>query len=187
MRGILYLNQFFGQVGGEEAADFAPELRCGAVGPGMALNAALGEAGEITHTVVCGDNFMGSHPDEAVEAILKLLETLEFDVLFAGPAFRAGRYGVACGRICKKHIEFQRFQQLQTGFHRLVRMGAHEIVAADHRVGDLSGPAQRCIQRHAGANCAAAKLRGKVCSRFSADLCKKLIEIQNSPHMLCPP
>ena len=105
MRGILYLNQFFAQVGGEAAADFAPELRCGAVGPGMALNAALGGAGEITHTVVCGDNFMSSHPDEAVEAILKLLETLEFDVFFAGPAFRAGRYGVACGRICKAVAE----------------------------------------------------------------------------------
>ena len=105
MRGILYLNQFFAQVGGEEAADFAPELRVGAVGPGLALNAALGDAGAITHTVVCGDNFMGSHPEQAVETILKLLENLEFDVFFAGPAFRAGRYGVACGRICKAVAE----------------------------------------------------------------------------------
>lgn len=101
MKCVVYLNQFFAQIGGEEAADLAPQLREGAIGPGLAYHAALGDAGEITHTLICGDNFMGSHPEEAVEALLKALEPIRFDVFFAGPAFRAGRYGLACGRICK--------------------------------------------------------------------------------------
>ena len=101
MKCVVYLNQFFAQVGGEAAADYEPELREGAMGPGLAYNANLGEAGEVTHTVICGDNFMGSHTEEAVARILALLENVEFDLFFAGPAFRAGRYGVACGTIAK--------------------------------------------------------------------------------------
>ncbi len=98
-KAILYVNQFFGQIGGEDKADFEPEVREGLVGPAMQLNAEL-EA-EVTHTVICGDNFMGSHQEEAVERIIKELEGLEFDIFFAGPAFQAGRYGAACGHICK--------------------------------------------------------------------------------------
>jgi glycine reductase len=44
---------------------------------------------------------MGSHTDEAIATILGFLEDKEFDIFVAGPAFRAGRYGVACGHICK--------------------------------------------------------------------------------------
>lgn len=101
MKGILYLNQFFGQIGGEELADHKPEIRDGLVGPAMALQQALGDEVEITHTVICGDNFMGSHTEEAIETIISLMKGKEIDVFFAGPAFRAGRYGAACGHICK--------------------------------------------------------------------------------------
>ena len=42
---VHYINQFFAQIGGEEMAHVAPELREGFVGPGMALNTAWkGEA-----------------------------------------------------------------------------------------------------------------------------------------------
>lgn len=100
-KAILYLNQFFGQVGGEELADHAPEIREGLVGPAMALDKALGNDVQVTHTIICGDNFMGSRQEEAVDTILGFLNGLEFDIFFAGPAFRAGRYGAACGHICK--------------------------------------------------------------------------------------
>ena len=36
-----------------------------------------------------------------MDAILKMLEDKEIVIFLAGPAFRAGRYGVACGTICK--------------------------------------------------------------------------------------
>lgn len=97
-KAIVYLNQFFGQIGGEDKADFAPEIREGLVGASMAFNAALKNA-EVTHTLICGDNFMGSNEEEAVEKLLSFLEDKEFDVFFAGPAFQAGRYGNACGVI----------------------------------------------------------------------------------------
>ncbi len=98
-KAILYINQFFGQIGGEEKADFQPEIRDGLVGP--ALEFAKHLNAEITHTIICGDNFMGSNTDEAVSKILSMLENKTPDIFIAGPAFQAGRYGVACGTICK--------------------------------------------------------------------------------------
>lgn len=97
-KAIVYLNQFFGQIGGEDKADFAPEIRQGLVGASMAFDSALKEA-EVTHTLICGDNFMGSNEAEAVEKLLGFLEGKDFDIFLAGPAFQAGRYGNACGVI----------------------------------------------------------------------------------------
>lgn len=98
-KAIHYINQFFAGIGGEDKADYAPEIVEGTVGPAMAMNEILNA--QITHTVICGDNFMGSREKEAVEAILGFLEDKEFDMFIAGPAFQAGRYGFACGTICK--------------------------------------------------------------------------------------
>jgi glycine/betaine/sarcosine/D-proline reductase family selenoprotein B len=100
-KAIHYINQFFGQVGGEELADHEPEIREGFVGPGMLVNKLLAPEAEITHTIICGDNFFGSRKEEAIERILGFLKDKEFDVFIAGPAFMAGRYGFACGQICK--------------------------------------------------------------------------------------
>ena len=99
-KAILYINQFFAGIGGEEFADHEPEIREGLVGPAMALHASLKNA-EITHTIICGDNYMGSNTEEAVKRILEMLKGIDFDIFFAGPAFQAGRYGFACGTICK--------------------------------------------------------------------------------------
>ncbi len=98
-KAILYINQFFAGIGGEDKADFVPEIREGLVGPAMLLNQLLDA--EVTHTIICGDNFMGSNEKEAVETILGFLADKEFDIFFAGPAFQAGRYGNACGVIGK--------------------------------------------------------------------------------------
>jgi len=98
-KAIHYINQFFAGIGGEDTADYKPEIREGVVGPGLALNSMLD--GEVTYTVICGDNYMGSNTDEAIKEILGFLEGKEFDIFIAGPAFQAGRYGVACGSICK--------------------------------------------------------------------------------------
>lgn len=82
MKAILYINQFFGQIGGEEFAGHEPEIREGIVGPGMAFAKALKDEVEITHTVICGDNFMGSKTEEAIERILGFLDDKEFDLFF---------------------------------------------------------------------------------------------------------
>lgn len=98
---VHYLNQFFGGIGGEDTADFKPEVREEIIGPGQALAKALGDDYEIVATVICGDNYFGSNLEEATDIIVDMVKKYEPDVFVAGPAFNAGRYGVACGTICK--------------------------------------------------------------------------------------
>jgi betaine reductase len=98
---VHYLNQFFGQIGGEEKADVPPELREGAVGPGLALNAAMGDEGEIVATVICGDSYFNENIDQVSADVLAMIREYRPDVVIAGPAFNAGRYGVACGAVAK--------------------------------------------------------------------------------------
>ena len=105
-KAILYLNQFFGQIGGEDKADFPPEIKEGLVGPAMELQKQLGDDIKVTHTIICGDNYMGSNTDEAIETIIGYLKDKEFDIFFAGPAFRAGRYGSACGHMESRKGKF---------------------------------------------------------------------------------
>lgn len=96
---VHYINQFFAGIGGEEKADIKPEVREGAVGPGMALQAGFGGDAEIVATVICGDSYFGENLEEAKKEILELVKGYSPDLFIAGPAFNAGRYGVAAGAI----------------------------------------------------------------------------------------
>ncbi len=97
---IHYINQFFANIGGEEMAHVAPELREGFVGPGMALNNAWKGEAEIVKTIVCGDSYFAEHEKEAKSQILEWVKAEKPDLFIAGPAFNAGRYGYACATIC---------------------------------------------------------------------------------------
>jgi glycine reductase len=99
---VHYINQFFAGIGGEEKADFKPELREGIVGPGLALKAALGSDAEIVATIICGDSYFNENLEAAAKEILEMVKQYNPDLFIAGPAFNAGRYGVACGTICKE-------------------------------------------------------------------------------------
>jgi len=101
LRVIHYINNFFAGIGGEEKADIAPEIREGVVGPGMALNNAFGDEAEVVATVICGDSYFGQNLESATKEILDMIKGYEPDLFVAGPAFNAGRYGVACGTIAK--------------------------------------------------------------------------------------
>ena len=105
LKVVHYLNQFFGQIGGEDKADIGFMVKTGPVGPGLALQKALGDRAEVTATVLCGDNYFSKDPDLAGEEGIELIEPYHPDLFFAGPAFAAGRYGVACGAICKAVTE----------------------------------------------------------------------------------
>jgi len=101
LRIVHYLNQFFGGIGGEDKAMLGPEIKDGAVGPGIAVQNTLKDRGEIVATVICGDNYIAERIDEATQEIIQLLTPYRPDVVIAGPAFNAGRYGVACGAVCQ--------------------------------------------------------------------------------------
>lgn len=99
---VHYINQFYAGIGGEDKADYTPEVREGFVGPGMALNGALKkEDMEIVATVICGDSYFAENTKEAKAAILEMVKKYNPDLFIAGPAFNAGRYGVACGEVAK--------------------------------------------------------------------------------------
>ena len=101
LRVAHYLNQFFAGVGGEEVAGTPPEIRDGAIGPGKVLESLLGGEGAVVSTLLCGDGFFNERQEESYEAIRGWLGETKPDLLVAGPAFAAGRYGVACAHVCR--------------------------------------------------------------------------------------
>lgn len=101
VRVVHYINQFFAGLGGEEKADTPPQRRDGAVGPGRALQQALGDAAEIVATILCGDTYFSERPDQTADDLLAMIAGDKPDVLIAGPAFDSGRYGMACGKLCQ--------------------------------------------------------------------------------------
>lgn len=101
IRVVHYINQFFAGIGGEEKADIPPELREGFVGPGMALNKAFNGEAEVVATIICGDSYFNENLEKAKAEVLEMIKSQNADLFIAGPAFNAGRYGTACGTICK--------------------------------------------------------------------------------------
>ena len=98
---VHYINQFFANIGGEEMAHVPAEIRVGeVVGPGLAFKQAFGEEAEIVATIICGDSYFNENLEEAKASILAMVKEQNPDVFIAGPAFNAGRYGVACGTVC---------------------------------------------------------------------------------------
>lgn len=103
LRVVHCLNQFFAGIGGEASAGVAPHRVSGPRGPGV-LFASLDAEVEVVATVVFGDNDAAERRDTAVDEIVELIRTLDAarpDLVIAGPAFAAGRYGFACGAICR--------------------------------------------------------------------------------------
>lgn len=106
LRVVHYLNQFFGGLGGEDKAGLAPQWFEGARGPGLLLERLAPEV-EIVATVVAGDNYMAEQIDRGVAEVVGLIQAhradlvLAPDLLLAGPAFNAGRYGLACAGVCE--------------------------------------------------------------------------------------
>lgn len=101
IRVVHYINQFFANIGGEEKADYPAELRVGeVVGPGLALAQKFGDEAEIVATIVCGDSYFNENLEKAKAEILEMVKGQNADLFIAGPAFNAGRYGVACGTVC---------------------------------------------------------------------------------------
>jgi len=100
-RVVCFVNQFFGGIGGEEHANHPVETKDGAVGGARAVANALGASGNVVATIIGGDNYVNEEADTALGFIEAELARLKPDLLLAGPAFNAGRYGLACGAVGK--------------------------------------------------------------------------------------
>lgn len=48
-----------------------------------------------------GDNAFTEEPDPCKTAVKAILDRYRPDVVIAGPAFDAGRYGLACAAVCR--------------------------------------------------------------------------------------
>jgi glycine reductase len=103
LRVVHYLNQFFGGVGGEDVADLKPQLVVGPKGPGNLLQRLVPEI-EIVATLIAGDNYVAENLEVGVDEVLELIDALDTPpaVMIAGPAFNAGRYGMACAAVCER-------------------------------------------------------------------------------------
>lgn len=98
-RIVCFINQFFGQIGGEDMAHIGFSTTDGAVGPGKLFEGLLKDECEIVGTVICGDNYFAENVDSAVAEGVRLVAEFEPDLFIAGPAFNAGRYGISCGNM----------------------------------------------------------------------------------------
>lgn len=96
---IFYTNQFFGQIGGEDKAYTEPQFHKEPVGNANAFADKLEDA-EIIATIICGDNYYVENMETVKAFIREQLRNMEFDLLIAGPAFNAGRFGIACTDVC---------------------------------------------------------------------------------------
>jgi len=97
---VYYTNQFFANIGGEDMAyqkPFWKEELCGAA---IGLQPRLKDA-RLEGIVVCGDNYYAENGDQVKAFVRQQLEGRQVDLFIAGPAFNAGRFGMACGDICQ--------------------------------------------------------------------------------------
>ncbi len=95
---LYYLNQFFGQIGGEEKAGYKPTFSNEKIGPCLPFSEKL-ENAEVIGTIICGDNYFNENKEESLSFIDSIFDKNEVDILIVGPSFNAGRYGMACAEI----------------------------------------------------------------------------------------
>ncbi len=98
-RVVCFVNQFFGQIGGEEMAGVGFSAKNEAVGPAKLFETLMQDECEVVGTVICGDNYFAENTEKAVAEGVELVKSMRPDLFLAGPAFNAGRYGLSCGNM----------------------------------------------------------------------------------------
>jgi glycine reductase len=102
LKAVYYLNQFYAGLGGEEKADMGVTVFDEKKGPALGIEPFWQDQMTVEKVIACGDNYMNNedHFPIAAAAIKKVIQEVQPDVVVAGPAFNAGRYGVACAKVC---------------------------------------------------------------------------------------
>lgn len=135
-RVVCYINQFFAGMGGEEQAHTPPSSKTEAAGPAMQIRQLLEGEAEVVGTVICGDSYYGENLEEARAACIEMIGEMKPDLVIAGPAFNAGRYGVACGDVCSAVTEQLGVPAVTGMYHEnpgveLYASGAYIVPVAD--------------------------------------------------------
>jgi len=101
-KAIHYINQFYAGIGGESLADSGFVVLKDKKGPAIGLEDLWRRKMIVTKVICCGDNYINidRNFEEVCRQLKKIVEEEKPDVLIAGPAFNAGRYGMACAKIC---------------------------------------------------------------------------------------
>jgi glycine reductase len=105
IRVVHYINQFFAGVGGEEKSDHPLSSKEGPMGPGLLIDKILGGEGEVAGTVYCGDGLFAENEERCAAEAMERIKAFAPGLIVAGPAFNAGRYGLACAALCRAAAE----------------------------------------------------------------------------------
>lgn len=102
LKAVHYINQFYAGLGGEAMADTPFGVLDEKKGPAAGLEPLLKSEMDIAKVIYCGDNYVNTDENWPLikEQIAKVVAEEKPDVFIAGPAFNAGRYGVACAKVC---------------------------------------------------------------------------------------
>ena len=102
LKAVHYINQFYAGIGGETMADTGFGILEEKKGPALGLEQLWNGEMTISKVVYCGDNYVNTDENygEVKEKLAKVIREEKPDVFIAGPAFNAGRYGVACAKVC---------------------------------------------------------------------------------------
>lgn len=104
IRVVHYLNPSFGGITKEAMESDLIAFTEGPKRLGQELEKISGQQIEVVGTIIGKDDYVAENLEAAVEDVVLLLRNFvdcEFDLFVAGPAFNAGRYGMACGALCK--------------------------------------------------------------------------------------
>lgn len=102
LKAVHYINQFYAGLGGEALADAGLSVLEEKKGPAIGLEKLWNGEMEVVKIIVCGDNFINNEDNfqGILPDIKEIINKVKPDVFIAGPAFNAGRYGVACAKLC---------------------------------------------------------------------------------------
>ncbi|NCB26003.1 MAG: glycine/betaine/sarcosine/D-proline family reductase selenoprotein B, partial [Bacteroidia bacterium] len=75
-RVVCFINQFFGQIGGEDMAHVGFSVKNEAVGPAKLFETLMKDECEVVGTVICGDNYFAENTETAVAEGVELVKSL---------------------------------------------------------------------------------------------------------------